>query len=66
MMLIEPISYPVPSHGATTSIGMPCTFIVTRSCMKTIPTIVSPRPAAFAGAAPDFVYWFTLRWSFLR
>ena len=56
-MDIEPISYPVPSHGATTLIGNPETACLTASCMKTIPIVFSPFAAALIGAEPDFVYW---------
>src|SRR5215475_9593630 len=66
MMLMEPISYPVPSQGATTLMGEPRTAMVTASCMNVMPTVLSPRAAALMGAEPDFVYWFTLRWSFFK
>ena len=36
------------------------------SCMNVMPISVSPWAMAWAGAAPDFVYWFTFLWSFFR
>ena len=36
------------------------------SCMNVMPISVSPWLMACAGAAPDFVYWFTFLWSFFR
>src|SRR5262245_62826477 len=56
MMLMEPISYPVPSQGATTFTRAPSVATVTMSCMNGIPSRVSPRATAWACAAPDFVY----------
>jgi len=47
-------------------IGAPETAIVTASCWKTMPTVVSPWAAALTGADPDLVYWLTLACSFLR
>src|SRR5207247_1595433 len=41
--------------------GLPCTAKVTRSWRNVIPTSVSPLATALAGAAPDLVYWLTLR-----
>src|SRR5688500_14838046 len=47
MMLMEPTSKPVPSHGDTTTNGTPeVTAGVTRSCWKVMPISVSPRDAA--------------------
>jgi hypothetical protein len=66
MMLIEPTSYPVPSQGATVLMGAPRTAIVTASCMKTMPIVVSPWEAALIGDEPDLVYWLTFRWSFFK
>ena len=37
----------------------PLTACTTASCWNVMPTRLSPVAAARAGAAPDFVYWFT-------
>src|SRR5690242_20418054 len=67
MMLMEPTSKPVPSHGDTTTIGTPdVTAGVTRSCWNEMPINVSPRDADCAGAAPDLVYWLMFSLTFLR
>jgi hypothetical protein len=44
MMLIEPISAPVPSAGVTVATGKPCMASPGPSCTKLIDTVVSPRP----------------------
>src|SRR4030095_16171690 len=46
--------------------GAPRTAMVTASCMKTMPTAVSPWAGALTGDEPDLVYWLTLRWSFFK
>jgi hypothetical protein len=53
MMLMLPISYPVPSHGDTTTTGAPPTAWTTASCWNVMPIRLSPTAADRAGAAPD-------------
>ena len=38
-------------------IGAPCSFCVSMSCMKAMPTALSPSAVALTGAMPDLVYW---------
>ena len=59
---IEPTSFPVPSQGATVTIGAPPTASAsaTVSCMNIMPTAVWPVAAARIGADPDLVYWLML------
>ena len=57
MMLIEPISAPVPSAGVMVSTGKPCIASPGPSCTKLIDTVVSPRATALIGPVPERVYW---------
>src|SRR4029453_2730899 len=59
MMLMLPISKPVPSQGDKMVTLAPFTACTTASCWNVMPTMLSPVAAARAGAAPDFVYWLT-------
>jgi hypothetical protein len=53
MMLIEPISAPVPSAGVTVATGKALHgFSPGPSCTKLIDTVVSPRATALIGPVP--------------
>ena len=64
MMLMEPISAPVPSVGVIASTGKPLSFSPGASCTKLMDTVVSPRAAALIGPVPLRVYWLMFLCSF--